>query len=326
MKNKFCNDERCLFFNDGKAKQGHFNVVTEDVREGKGLWERCLHCALVINRNGVTPQEVESFYNKTYVQNNSYSQGELLSAREHFDVRLESVKVISDFIKPHLDKDMRVFELGAATGELLYLIKNDVKYCFANEINHLYTAFIKHELNIEASSDDYLSLEFRNKFDFVISINTIDHIYNPLKILERIYTNLNSGGYFYIEVPNDEQALKSYLLKPQRSRFKNFMYQKAHYYSFTFKTLSKLLKQKGFEVIQETSRHDYSLMNYLNWYFLGSPQKELNTAMGSSDIHLGSSNFEKGINNLFSEFDKKFRDLMSKNKVGESLCILARKS
>ena len=89
MKKKYCNDERCLFLHYGETKQRYVNIVTEDVREGSGLWERCEHCKLVINRNGVSPLEVENFYNKTYVEKNSYSKGELLSAREHFEARLD---------------------------------------------------------------------------------------------------------------------------------------------------------------------------------------------------------------------------------------------
>ena len=48
-------------------------------------------------------------------------------------------------------------------------------------------------------------------------------------------------GYFYIEVPNDNQALNRYLNENEQKSFSKFMYQKAHYYSFTIKTLTKLI-------------------------------------------------------------------------------------
>jgi SAM-dependent methyltransferase len=322
---KRCKDIRCIFYSREDSKHCNFTSVTTETREGRGLWEKCAHCGLVINRSAVDPKEAEDFYNKTYVEKNSYSAGELLTARSHFESRLTNIKAIADSLKPYLKKDMRVFELGAATGELLYLIKDSVNYCYANEINQLYTTFIKNELQIDASYEDYFKLKFSKQFDMIIAINTIDHMYDTLGAVEKIHSDLKSDGYFYVEVPNDEQALKEHLPDPQRTMFKNFMYQKAHYYSFTFNTLRKLLEQTGFKIIEEYSRHDYTLINYLNWYFMGKPQRKLKSAMEDTGIHTGDSDFEKQMNELFKEFDVKFRKIMMENKVGESICILAQK-
>ena len=36
-------------------------------------------------------------------------------------------------------------------------------------------------------------------------------MYDPSLVVNKIYNDLNIGGLFYIEVPNDNQALKEYL-------------------------------------------------------------------------------------------------------------------
>ncbi|MGV8124329.1 MAG: class I SAM-dependent methyltransferase [Candidatus Xenobiia bacterium LiM19] len=324
-KNKCCNDKRCLFYSSYEPQQSNFTTVTEEVREGKGLWERCERCGLVINRTGVEPSESNNFYNTEYIKDNSYSKGSLLSAREHFEERLPSIKVIADFLKQYLRNDMKVLEVGAATGELLYLIKNDVKECYGIEINELFSDFIQLELGIKASHTDYLKIDYEEKFDMIIAVNTIDHIYDILATVEKMYWDLNEGGYLYLEVPNDNQALKEYLPEPQRKRFRQFMYQKAHYYSFTFDTLRRLLLQHDFNILHEESRHDYSILNYMNWYFLGEPQTKLKTAMLSTDVHIGNTPFENSINSLFAEFNESFKNIMRECMVGETLCILAKK-
>ena len=322
---KACNDNRCLYYSKTLPNPASSEVVTNETREGAGLWEKCNLCNLVINRSGVTLQESVNFYNSTYIEKNSFSKGELLSSREHFEARVGSTKPIAEFLMPYLDSSMRVFELGSGTGELLYLIRDEVSYCCANEINKLYAEFIRKELKIDSSSENYLNLLFEDKFDFIISINTIDHIYDCLKSIEKIYHDLRESGFFYIEVPNDSQALKEYLPKPTRKMFRNFMYQKAHYYSFSFESLRRLLVQTGFEIIVETCRHDYSLMNYLHWYFMGKPQERLKSAMEETDIHDGNTEFEKEMNQLFSQANESFKEIMKKTMAGESICFLCRK-
>ncbi|WP_168222670.1 methyltransferase domain-containing protein [Leptospira vanthielii] len=299
--------------------------MTRETREGEGLWVKCDQCGLVINESGVDPDKTVAYYNEDYVKKNSYSKGELLSAKEHFESRLSNIKVIADFLKPYLDKKMRVLELGAATGELLYLLKDNVDYCYANEINQLYSSFIEQELGIPSSSDDYFTKEFKEKFNLIISINTIDHMYGTFDAISKVNNDLLPGGYFYVEVPNDNQALKNFLPEPMRSSFQAFMYQKAHYFSFSFDTLSAALKDRGFEIVKEYSRHDYTINNYLNWYFTGKPQKKFKEALEDTDIHLSDTSFGKEMNSLMKEMNEKFKQIIQNHRFGELICILAKK-
>lgn len=103
------------------------------------------------------------------------------------------------------------------------------------------------------------------------------------------------------------------------------MYQEAHFYSFSSETLERLLKEKGFIIEKLTSRHDYTLRNYLQWFFQGKPQKKLNQAMLETDLQPGDSQFDRAMNKLFADFDHRFRDVMRDTISGELLCVLARK-
>ena len=70
-----CNDPRCLFDRENEILQSRFKKVTDVTREGKGLWESCAHCDLVINRVGVAQKEVINFYNNEYQNKNSFNFG-----------------------------------------------------------------------------------------------------------------------------------------------------------------------------------------------------------------------------------------------------------
>ncbi|MDH4262393.1 MAG: class I SAM-dependent methyltransferase [Spirochaetia bacterium] len=322
---KLCNDSRCIYKQQKEILEKSFSQVTKQTREGEGLWEKCNHCGLVINRSGVLEKDVKNYYNNNYVEKNSFSHGEIISAREHFDARIKSIIPIAEFVRKYLRKSDRVMELGAATGELLYLLKNDCAFLFGNEINQLYATFIKNELGIDSTSKEYLSMSILEKYNFVISINTIDHLYQPEKVVKKVYSDLENGGYFYLEVPNDMQALKLYLPEPSKSNFKKFMYQEAHYYSFNFETIKKLLEDNGFEIIEEYSRHDYTINNFLGWYYLGKPQQKFKEATVDTDILSGENQFGLDMNSLMKKIDVDFREIMKRNKVGESICILGKK-
>ena len=62
------------------------------------------------------------------------------------------------------------------------------------------------------------------------------------------------------------------------------MYQKAHYYSFTFVTISALLKNVGFKIQTKETRQEYTYKNFLNWYFVQKPQISFDEATSDSKL------------------------------------------
>lgn len=320
-----CSDERCLFDGGKGVSHAEFVTVTEETREGKGLWESCVHCGLVINRTGVAPDDVKSFYNEVYQDKNSFQQGNKVDARQHFEIRLESIRPRAEYLANHVNKNSVIFELGAGSGELLYLLKPHARRCYANELAQEFVDFMNDDLGIEASSENYLEAVPPEKWDLAISVGTLDHIYDTREFVEKLFEDLKPGGLLYVEVPNDRQALKDFMPGVHAGSFRRFMYQIAHYYSFTFETLRRLLEEVGFSVDEEFSRHDYSLINYLNWCMTGTAQRSIADAKSDSRIFVGDSRFEREMNDLLADADKRFREVITKNRLGESICILARK-
>lgn len=320
-----CRDERCLFRGGGDGREASMETVTEETREGKGLWQRCNRCGLVINRSGVAPDQVDDYYNKTYQEKNSFRRGEKVDARQHFEIRLESIKPRAEYLMSKVNKESRVFELGAGSGELLHLLKPHVRRCVANELCREFVDFMNADLGIEASSGDYLQETTDERWSLAVSICTLDHMHNPRAVVDKLFSEIEPGGLFYVETPNDLQALNRFLPGEHSRDFSRYMYQAAHYFSFTFETLGRLLTQAGFVIEESFSRHDYSLLNFLNWYFTGQPQKSIGDAKSGSRIFTGNSEFEQEMNTFLAGADLGFREIINRHKCGESLCLLARK-
>ncbi len=149
-------------------------------------------------------------------------------------------------------------------------------------------------------------------------------MYNSLGVLEKIYDDLIPGGLLYIQTPNDEQALKNYLPEEQRLEFQKFMYQKAHYLSFSSSTLQLALKQRGFTVKNLFSRHDYTFKNFLNWYFVGKRQLNIEDAKINNKFFVeDGSLFTKLMNEMLEINELKFKKIIEENMLGELLCCIA---
>ena len=326
MKKK-CKDDRCLYLVKEKEQiESNFSTLTTTTREGLGLWEKCNICGLSINRKGVEKKDTEKFYNITYQEKNSLEVNKTLSAKEHFEARKPSVKKILDKLNPVLNSSMRVYELGAGAGELLFYLKNKVRHCEGNEINKIYSDFINNELKIKCSHNNFINEKFKSQFDLIISISTLDHIYETRTTVEKIYNDLKKGGLFYLEVPNDHQILNKYLKPVFSNSFSKFMYQKAHYYSFTFETISALLENVGFKIQREESRQEYTFKNFLNWYFVNGPQRSFEKATSENTVLDNyDDKIEKEINDLFINSEEKFIKIVTDNKVGDTICILTKK-
>jgi SAM-dependent methyltransferase len=325
LKNKQCLDSRCMLYHSKASNSGSFKKITNITREGDGLWEKCNDCGLVINRTGIQPDKVEEYYNEKYRDSHSFSKGEILSLREHLAMRTPSILPVYDYLKPYLNNETRLLELGCGVGELLQLLSNDVWYCFGIELNSQFIDFINKELNIKSAYGNYCEMEFETKFNLIVSLYTIDHMYDTLEVIQKFYKDLEPDGLLYLELPNDEQALRTKLPESTRKNFEQFMYQEAHYYSFTFETISMILEQTGLQILDTSCRHSYTLKNFLSWYFTGLPQKQFFNATTELDFFSGNSEFETEMNNFFIGLEPKFQSYMRKHLMGESICILAQK-
>ena len=300
-----------------------FKVVSREIREGPGVISKCSSCGLVILNIDQTKEELKKYYNEEYQFANSLQSGKEQSPREHFQDRIKTLQQIVKRLSSYLNPNMRVLEIGCGCGELLYLIKDHVKEVVGVEINESFVEFINNELGIEAYSEDINKMNLDDRvFDIVICVMTLDHMPNPFEALNSMKSLMAKGGVMYIEVPNIEEAMNCYLPEPGRTRFNTFFWHQAHYFYFSMDTLTKLINKVGLNC-EITCRHEYSLMNFFNWYFAGKPQNSFLEATSEAGAFNGDSTFEVGMNKIISEMDIQFHNLLSETYRGDTLCCIA---
>ena len=239
----------------------------------------------------------------------------------HFNHRIKTIKSVFDQVKPLLKPNMKVLEVGCGAGELLSLIKPNVEQCVGVELNTQFVDYIKNKLSIEAYAEDINKLRLKEKYDLVISISTIDHLPNPLKTLVSMKNLLSPGGKIYIEVPNVDEALNNFLPESNRRKYNEFFWHRAHLFYFTKDTISALFNRAGLS-IKVSCRHEYTMKNYLNWYFLGKPQSDFVTGLTDIGLFGGKDEFEIRMNEMFSRNEEEFKRIMAETFRGDNLCCI----
>ncbi|KWT91057.1 class I SAM-dependent methyltransferase [Candidatus Magnetominusculus xianensis] len=302
-----------------------FELIATEIREGPGRICQCTHCGLVIQDIAMDAEELATYYNEIYQKTNSLDSTREQSPREHFEDRLKTIDPIVGQLRAYLHPDLTVLELGSGTGELLYSIKPHVKSVTGIEIHKGFVEFMKGSLGIEAYAQDINDIDFGGrKYDLIVSIATLDHLINPFETLLKLKSLLTDDGLMYVEVPNRDEALNHYLPEPNLKAFNKFFWHKAHFYYFTADTLTKLMQKAGLSC-ELSCRHEYTLHNYLNWYFRGRPQGSFVDAVTGKGLFMGNSEFEAGMNDMFNEMNERFLRLMSVTNQGDTLCCAARK-
>lgn len=84
---------------------------------------------------------------------------------------------------------------------------------------------IKDTENINYETADCEKMPFKNKFDFAVCINVLDHTPNPEKLLKEVKRLVKKGGKFYFQVNFDDYLAKQ------------------HYFLLTEKSLLELMKE-----------------------------------------------------------------------------------
>ena len=237
-------------------------ILAEYARFEKNNILLCNNCGLVYLEMDRGKKAVESFYSSEYRKVKTLP---LMSPEEHFfnEVTQNDTENRIRFISDHMDvNDKKVLEIGSASGNLLQkLSEYGCKEAVGVELGEEYSEYARRRgFTVFTRSLEELGL--REEFDAVVSFHTLEHVYDPMAVIQGIYTALKPGGCFLGEVPNQNdwriQIFDDEIIK-------RFHYDPNHYYYFSPATLENYLKTCDFGNIRlETVERYNSLLQLRN--------------------------------------------------------------
>lgn len=105
-------------------------------------------------------------------------------------------------------------------------------------------------------------------FEVVTLFHTLEHLEDPISMLNLIRSKMAKGGIIVIEVPHARDFLISFL---ENNAFKKFTFWSEHSILHTRESLAAFLKATGFSNIIIKGIQRYPLANHLYWLARGSP-------------------------------------------------------
>lgn len=141
-------------------------------------------------------------------------------------------------IEKHLNKDIKVLEIGSYYGVLGSLIKPHVKEYVGIELSNHATDYSREIFGLDVICElpeEYLKKN--NKYDLIIMSDVIEHLDRPFEVLSLIEKNLNVGGKLILSTFNFD----SFFSKVMGRRYPWII--PMHKYYFSNITIKNVLKK-----------------------------------------------------------------------------------
>lgn len=108
---------------------------------------------------------------------------------------------------------------------------------------------------------------FPASVDLVVSIQVVEHVFDPVGFLRDIGPLLKKDGTLLITTPNRDEILCT--LVPET--FQSFFYRSAHRWYFDASSLADCARRAGYRVANISTLQKYGMSNMLHWLRDGKP-------------------------------------------------------
>jgi len=221
---------------------------------------RCMRCGYVFHNPRPSFDELVNFYSRPSQYDHWLEQ---LEPRDRMWKR--RLKIILPFRKPG-----SLLDVGTGIGQFLSVARPYYNQVCGTEVSSTAVEIAKRKYDIDLLRGTLEDLANAGKvFDNISLFHVLEHVPNPMTLLQICHSLLSRDGVLVIAVPNEVASLRSSLkrrlvaagiLKP-RTGAGRFGLQRialaeeteeVHLSHFTPSVLSNLLRRTGFEILKQT--------------------------------------------------------------------------
>lgn len=296
-------------------------VIRDTLRYGvKRKVLRCEDCGYVFLEEKNDSQE---FYTTTeYRTNYGPDLKKVSNSEEIFKTYFPHQGPTIAEIKHLLTPTTSVLDVGCSTGQFLAALKGMVGIRVGLELSQDAVSYIRTHLDFPAYSELIQTVSItEGPFDLVTSLQTVEHVPNPIDFIRHLGRQLKPGGYVYIELPNLADPLISCYQIPG---YADFYFREPHVSYFTKDTLRKAVEAAGFVGEIKTVQR-YNLMNHLHWIMTGKPQDNFTMGNGTPAIvtvENVDASLKSELNDFIAKADREYKKIIEKHGLGECLTFL----
>ena len=237
-----------------------------------------------------------------------------------------------DFLETKIKAQTRsIFDIGSGSGYFLLRAKEKGWAVDGVEPN-LIAADHSRKIGVPVINDFFgnMNIHTMKKFNAINLFDVLEHIHNPIEVLENCYKLLKPKGIIVIEVPNDYNPLQKivqntlekeeyWLTVLTKSRNYHWASKMDHLNYFNFQSLNRMLKRLDFKIIYQQSTFPLEL-------FLLMDDDYLKSEKIGKRIHQKRMNLEKRLLNQKNQHLKKeLYERFAEIGIGRTAVIYAQK-
>ncbi len=225
----------------------------------------CAGCGLAFLNPRPKAEYIPRFYEKDYFTGVSFEKGlgglSLKVGLEEENNKSQPMPHSIILIKRMFGtlRNLKILEIGCASGDLLSLIKSEGAYVKGLEISD-YAAELarKRGLDVVTGTIESFITKTKEVFDVVIALEVIEHVQRPTEFIYLIEKLVKPGGILLLSTPN------YFCVNCYGRKWFGFNASYEHIYYFSLKVLDKISSKCGLRIIY----------NETSW-FLGGPKESI---------------------------------------------------
>ncbi|HEX8634723.1 MAG TPA: class I SAM-dependent methyltransferase [Pyrinomonadaceae bacterium] len=203
---------------------------------------RCRACGYIFADMRLTDEELFKLYNEEFFTGAEFSDyaADAKFFRKNFILRLRELK---KFLDPA--RHRRLLEIGCAYGFFLDVARGDFARVEGIDITDAGVRYAREELRLDVVQADFLAHDYgARKFDVVCMWDTIEHLREPHRYVEKIAAHTEAGALLALTT-GDIESLNARL---RREKWR-LIHPPTHLHYFSPQSIARLLDAHGFDVV-----------------------------------------------------------------------------
>lgn len=230
--------------------------------------ERCRRCGLIYANPRAPEETILARYSSAYFWNEYLPAVSAPGGNYDLDYQDQRHAAMLALVRRHSPQGRRMLEVGTGAGLFLKAAQRAGWDTAGLELSTEGSAFARDRLQLDVRTERAEEMSFpAGSFDVAVMFDVIEHLFDPITVLEATRRAVAPGGILVVSTPN-YNALSRFVLGSEWAVLSPL----EHVYYFTEDTLGRVLRKSGWaDVTAERRFAGWGVFETMNYRYTHAP-------------------------------------------------------